>query len=264
MRPAAACAGKTEEPFVDQVTVEFSEGLAILTLDNPRQKNAISHHMALEIVAACEEVDGSDAGAMVLRGAGGYFCSGAQRAVLESVAEDPVEDERYAALTDIYESFMRVGRVKVPVFAAVRGGAVGAGLNLALAADVRIVASGARLSSGFSRLGLHPGGGHAHLLSTLANAETAVAMGVVGLELTGEEAVARGLAWMAVDDAAVEETAISLASRAAADPRLSRAMIQGFRRHKAQSWADAAQAERAPQMWSLTRLRVPADQEPPA
>jgi enoyl-CoA hydratase len=89
--------------------------------------------------------------------------------------------------------------------AAVRGAAVGAGVNLVMATDLRVIASDARLLSGFGRLRLHPGGGHFALLNRQGNREVAAAMGLFHEELDGEQAVAAGLAWMATDSADVRD-----------------------------------------------------------
>ena len=89
----------------------------------------------------------------------------AERGHLDEVGQDPAEDRRYTSLGGIYRAFTRVGQMQVPTIAAVRGAAVGAGINLMLATDLRIVADDARLISGFLRIGLHPGGGHFGLLA---------------------------------------------------------------------------------------------------
>ncbi len=107
----------------------------------------------------------------------------------------------------IYDSFYRLGQVKVPTIAAVRGSAVGAGMNMLLAADLRIVANNARLLAGFLKRGLHPGGGHFVILSRLISREAAAAMALFGEEIDGTKAVELGLAWESVDDAAVEDRA---------------------------------------------------------
>src|SRR5205814_284087 len=75
-------------------------------------------------------------GAAVIKGAGGTFCSGAERGHLDEVGRDPAEENRYAALGGIYRAFTRVGQLEMPTIAAVRGAAVGAGINLMLATDL--------------------------------------------------------------------------------------------------------------------------------
>jgi enoyl-CoA hydratase len=156
----------------------------------------------------------------------------------------------------IYDSFYRLGQVQAPTIAAVRGAAVGAGMNLLLAADLRIVARDVRLLCGFLRRGMHPGGGHFVLLSRLVGREAAAAMALFGEELAGEAAVRLGLAWETVDDAEVEDRALELAARVARDPELARLAATNFRKETGPphvSWEIATQFERPAQMWSMRR-----------
>jgi enoyl-CoA hydratase len=140
--------------------------------------------------------------------------------------------------------------------AAVRGAAVGAGLNLALATDLRIVSRTARLLPGFAQIGIHPGGGHFTLINRVAGREAAAALGLFGDEVDGERAVSLGLAWAAYDDAAVQDEAMAIAGRVARDPALARRMVASFRRETAPGglpWDVSVELERSPQMWSLRR-----------
>jgi enoyl-CoA hydratase len=239
------------------IDLDFRDGVAVVTLNDPARRNALDAQASTELVEACEAIDGNaDVGAAVLRGAGGYFCSGGDRDELASASADPLSDAGYAALSGIYEAFLRVGRLQVPVVAAVRGGAVGAGLNLVLACDVRIMADDAVLAAGFDRLGVHPGGGHFALLTRAGGLQTAVAVGVLGHALTGVQAVEHGLALACPPDSEVEEFALRLASRAGADPALSRAAIRSARLvggPPALPWAAAVEVERAAQLRTLAR-----------
>ena len=168
------------------IDLEISEGVAFITLNAPATRNALNNELADQFVAACDEADRDPSvGAAVIKGAGGTFCSGAERGSLDEVGRDPAEERRYAALDGIYRAFTRVGQLEVPTIAAVRGAAVGAGINLMLATDLRIVAEDARLISGFLRIGLHPGGGHFGLLAGRAGAEAAAAAGIFGEEISG-------------------------------------------------------------------------------
>ena len=142
---------------------------------------------------------------------------------------DPAAPETYAGLGDVYRSFARVGELEPPTIAAVRGGAVGAGVNLAFATDLRVVAREATIVSGFLPIGLHPGGGHGVLLGRTGQREAAAAMALFGERIDGERAAALGLAWSAVDDNEVEGMAHALAGRAAADPELARRTARSLR-----------------------------------
>src|SRR5687768_10297896 len=97
-----------------------------------------------------------------------------------------------------------------------------------LATDLRIVARDARLLCGFLKRGTHPGGGQFVILSRLIGRAAAAAMALFGEEINGSRAVELGLAWEWVDDAAVEDRAVELAQRVAADPELARAAVGNF------------------------------------
>jgi enoyl-CoA hydratase len=241
-----------------EISIERRDGgVAILSLNAPDRRNALTVAMAEELVEACQELDADgDVGAVVVRGEGGFFCAGGDRATLEAAGRDPADPEVFAGLGAVYRSFARVGELEAPTVAAVRGGAVGAGLNLMLATDVRVVARDAKIISGFIPIGLHPGGGHSALLGRTGSREAASAMALFGERIDGDRAADVGLAWAAVDDADVEATAVDLAGRAGADPELARRTAASLRTVLGPPplpWPAALELERASQMWSMRR-----------
>jgi enoyl-CoA hydratase len=239
-----------------EVQLETDGSVAVVTLDAAHRRNALTPAMAAELVQVFDEVDArADIGALVVRAVGRSFCAGGDIATLTAAGRDPAEASAYDDISTIYDSFFRLGQVSVPTVAAVRGSAVGAGMNLLLAADLRIVARDARLLCGFIKRGMHPGGGHFVLLSRLIGREAAAAMALFGEEIDGPRAVELGLAWQSVEDADVEVRALEFAHRVAADPELARATVQNFRRETtpAVSWDVAIQFERPAQMWSMRR-----------
>jgi len=240
-----------------EVLLDYDGPVAVVTLNAPDRRNALTPEMAGELVAAFDEVDGrSDVGALVVRAVGKSFCAGGDIKTLTDAGRDPAEATNYEGMSGIYDSFYRLGQVKVPTIAAVRGSAVGAGMNMLLAADLRIIARDARLICGFLKRGLHPGGGHFVILSRLIGREAAAAMALFGEEINGERARELGLAWESVDDEAVEKRALELAARVAADPELARTAVGNFRKevvNGAVSWEVATQFERPAQMWSMRR-----------
>jgi enoyl-CoA hydratase len=144
----------------------------------------------------------------------------------------------------------------VPTVAAIRGAAVGAGVNLALATDMRIVSDTAKLIPGFDKIGIHPGGGHITLLRRQGGRETAAALALFGESVSGQRAAEIGLAWASVPDDQVEDRAVQLASRPARDPELARRLSETYRIETVGptlSWSAAIEVERAAQMWSLRR-----------
>src|SRR4051812_18472080 len=213
--------------------------------------------MAHELMGVFDEVDGrADVGALVVKAVGRSFCAGGDIKTLTDAGRDPADASNYEGMSAIYDSFYRLGQLQVPTIAAVRGSAVGAGMNMLLAADLRIIAPDARLICGFLKRGLHPGGGHFVILSRLIGREAAAAMALFGEEINGDRAVELGMAWESVKDDQVEDRALELARRVAADPELARVAVQNFRKETGpphQTWETAMQFERPAQMWSMRR-----------
>jgi enoyl-CoA hydratase len=238
-----------------EIRSERDGAVAVVSLAAPDRRNALVPEMARELVAACEEIDATtEIGAAVIRADGASFCAGAHRDLLATCAADPTDERNYAALDQIYQAFTRVGQLQVPVIAAVRGHAVGAGVNLVLAADLRIVADTAQIAPGFAGIGVHPGGGHFTLMNRLAGREATAALSLFGEHISGADAARIGLAWAALPGDEVEPRCLELARRVARRPALARSMTRSFRLSAgppALSWQAALEAERASQLWSL-------------
>jgi enoyl-CoA hydratase len=232
--------------------VERRDRVALLTLDDPERRNALTGPLVAEIVAAVDELERDDGiGAFVVTGAGSAFCSGADVSHLATLSTtDGAAGRSEAALRDIYQGFLRVLDCALPTFAAVNGPAVGAGLNLALACDVRIAAPSARFDSRFALLGIHPGGGHTRLLVQAIGPQAAAAMVLGGERLDGERAVEVGLAWQCVEDPVAR--ALELAERSATMPKeLARRTKASLRETPALDHAAAVTLELERQVWSF-------------
>jgi enoyl-CoA hydratase len=242
---------------MEEVRLEIDEGVALLVLAAPDRRNALTGEMAQALVDACEQIDADETiGAVVVHGEGGYFCAGAHRDTLAGHGVDPATDKAFFGLDIVYRSFVRVGELAPPTIAAIEGGAVGAGVNLAYATDLRIVAADAKLLAGFVRIGLHPGGGHFALSGRLAGRETTMAASVFGEGLSGQRAAELGIAWEALPAEEVLGRAREIAVRTAKDPALARRVVRSARQElgpPAIPWPVALDAERGPQMWSLRR-----------
>jgi enoyl-CoA hydratase len=229
------------------ITTAVADGVALVTLNDPDRRNAISLAMNRELVAAVEELEQrDDVGALVVTGAGRAFCAGADLGELQASGDAD-------GLAQIYAGFLRLAHSRIPTIAAVNGPAVGAGLNMALACDLVVAARAARFEARFLDLGIHPGGGHTWRLRNLTDSQTVMAMVVFGEALDGEEAARRGLAWTCVADDVLVDHARRLAARAAGHPR------QLVRRTKAtitnlghvHSSEEAVEHELHPQVWSM-------------
>jgi enoyl-CoA hydratase len=228
------------------VQLELADGVAVLTLSAPERRNALTFEMVQDIVEALDELRGDpDARALVLTGAGRSFCAGADLSTLESSDQ--------ADLRRIYAAFLRVADFPLPTIAAVNGPAVGAGLNLALACDVRLACPNARFVTRFLDLGLHPGGGHTWMLQRAAGPQVAAAMVLLGHELGGERAAEVGLALACVPDGELMAEATQLARGAAVAPRALLERVKSVMRStSAMTDRDAAvDLELEAQAWSM-------------
>jgi enoyl-CoA hydratase len=243
---------KTASPT--RVRLDIRGGAAWIVLDGESSRNALDHDAIAELVTICDRVDvDASIGAVVITGAHGAFCSGAMRSVLAGLG-DARPDAAYERLGGLYRGFERVRRLTVPTIARVDGAAVGAGLNLALVTDLRLASDRARFISGFAPNGIHPGGGHFHLLDQAAGRQVAAALGAFSQTLDAAEAYAKGLVSRvhpvdALDDAVYEATA-----PLERDPDLARALKASLNLTTSHmdAWLAATEVERARQMWSLT------------
>jgi len=231
-----------------EVRYSVEDRVALITLDAPERRNAMNLALVDELVAAVGAAEGDEGvGAVVVTGAGTAFCAGA---ALDHLA-DPGADKD-AGLRRVYEGFLAVARCALPTVAAVNGPAVGAGMNLALACDVRIVSASARFEARFLDLGLHPGGGHTWMLDRIAGPQTAAAAVLFGEALDGRTAAECGLAWRCVPDDELLSAAHAFAARAASMPRelsvRTKATLRAVR--SVASHAEAVDHELAVQVWS--------------
>ncbi|OMC53681.1 enoyl-CoA hydratase [Mycobacterium sp. IS-836] len=198
----------------DLVLYRVDEHVAVITVNDPDRRNAFTAEMSALLRAAVERAEAdADVHAVVVTGAGKAFCAGADLSALGAAGGGAAE----SGLTRIYDGFMAVGNCTLPTIAAVNGPAVGAGLNLALAADVRIAGPAALFDARFQKLGLHPGGGATWMLQRAVGPQVARAALLFGMRFDAEAAVRHGLALSVADDAVA--AALELASGPAGAPR---------------------------------------------
>ena len=174
--------------------------------------------MVAEIVDTFDALEADESvGAVVITGEPPAFCSGADVAALGTLSGERTEGGR-RSITSIYDGFLRVLRSPLPTVAAVNGPAVGAGLNLALACDVRIAGESALFDSRFVHLPIHPGGGHTWMLDRLVGPQTAAAMTLFGHAVDGRRAAEIGLAWSCVPDPELLDAALEFCGGIAGAP----------------------------------------------
>lgn len=213
----------------DRVTVQITDGVADVQLTRPDKMNALDHEMFVGLIEAGERV-GADPSvrAVVLHGAGRCFCAGLDMSSFQRMAGDAQassEDDRPArgllgkSASSPANFAQRAAwvwnEVPVPVIAAVHGVAFGGGLQVALGADIRIVAPDARLSVMEIKWGLIPDMTGTQTLRRLVPLDVAKELTFTGREVSGTEAVSLGLATRVSDDphAAATELARDIASK---------------------------------------------------
>ncbi len=198
----------------DLVLFSIDNHVALITVNDPDRRNAVTAEISVLLRAAVDKAEADpDVHAVVVTGAGKAFCAGADLSALGAAGGGAAE----SGLLRIYDGFMAVGSCKLPTIAAVNGPAVGAGLNLALAADVRIAGPGALFDARFQKLGLHPGGGATWMLQRAVGPQVARAALLFGMRFDAESAVRHGLALSVADDPVA--AALELAAGPAAAPR---------------------------------------------
>ena len=236
-------------PGVGLLHVEVSDGVGLLRLDDPGRRNALSLPLVDEIVGALAELEAdASVGALVVTGAPPAFCAGADLSDLGAS-----RDSREAGLRRIYEGFLAVARSPLPAVAAVNGAAVGAGMNLALACDVRLAGRSARFDTRFLQLGLHPGGGHTWMLQRVVGPQAALAALLFGQVLDGQEAERVGLVWRCLPDDELVAAALAMARSCADGPHELARRIKATVRQQAavRDHDEAVDLELAQQLWSL-------------
>lgn len=220
-----------DEPFKQLRVERHGDGVVVLTLDLPGRRNMMSEPMAVSWQRAVAAVASDDeVRAVVVTGAGSAFCSGGDLSWINAEPDAPVSRLR-ARMATFHRTWLSIMDLEVPTIAAVNGAAIGAGLALALACDLRFVATEARLAAPFTRLGLHPGMATTWLLTQVAGPAVARDLLLTGRSINGEEAVRLGLASRALPARRVLHTATDAASMIArAAPvatRLAKAALAG-------------------------------------
>ena len=212
------------------VELEVAGHLALLRLNRPEKRNVLDLEASEALAAAVATAQADPAvKALVVAAEGKAFCAGGSLDELIRASDEP------ELLHQIYAGFLAVAHFPLPTLALVQGAAVGAGMNLALACDIRLVTERARFDTRFMQLGIHSGGGHSWLLQQYLNHEQAVAALLLGRTLNGAEAVEAGLALECVAPQALLERAQALTAGLADVPRpLLEASKDSLRRARAE------------------------------
>jgi enoyl-CoA hydratase/carnithine racemase len=199
-----------------RVALEVADGIATVRLERPDKLNALDPAMFEALVeTGTSLIDRDDIGAVVLTGAGRAFCAGLDFGSFAAMAGDGagrvvVPREPLGAARALGQQAVHVwSLVPAPVIAAVHGFAFGGGLQIALGADIRIVAPDTQLSVMEVQWGLVPDMCGTQLLPELVGRDVAKELSLTGRKVSGTDAVRLGLATRAADDPLAEAQALA-------------------------------------------------------
>lgn len=193
------------------------DGVALVTLDRPEARNALSFPLLAELAATLEALDG-DAGVrvVVLTGAGeAAFAAGAD--ITELAEQTPAR----LASDGHFQAWDRIAAVGLPVIAAVRGYALGGGCELAMSCDLIVAGDDARFGQPEIRIGVMPGAGGTQRLTRAIGQARAMELILTGRMMGADEALAAGLVAKVVPAAETVPAALDLASTIAGMPPLA-------------------------------------------
>lgn len=201
---------------------ETSGGVAVVTLNRPEVMNALTSALRRDLLDAIVRA-GHTARVLVLTGAGRAFCSGQDLA--EAAGLGATDMERL--LCDEYEPLLNaIYDCPIPTIAAVNGAAVGAGANLALAADVVIAAQSASFSQSFTRIGLIPDAGGTYWLPRQIGMPRAMGAALFADKIGASDAAAWGMIYEAVTDTDFASHWRARAAQLAAGPTFAYARVK--------------------------------------
>ena len=203
-----------------EVLFNVADGVATVTLNRPDRLNTIAIRTVGRLVEALEEAAASAARVVVLAGSGTHFCAGADQAEME-----PRSPQEWESIVRHYlDPIHAIVGMDKPVIAALHGDAVGGGLGLAMACDIRIAARGIRLGAPFTKIGLAGCDMSAGwFLPRLVGLGTAQELMFTGRLVDADEAIAMGLVHRVVDGAEHGAEVAKWASRMAKGPPIAHA-----------------------------------------
>lgn len=201
----------------EAVTVSRDADVATITLARPEKRNALNAEMAKQVRAAVE--DAADSRVTIITGTERAFCAGGDLEELQRWSEmggDQISSVLYESFQGMIRSIRASDSI---VIAALNGAAVGAGMDLALACDLRVAAAGVKLGQVWVTLGVIPGTGGAWLTQALAGPGPAAELLLTGDLITAEQALEAGLVNEVVEPTQLLDRARALAERILRHPR---------------------------------------------
>jgi enoyl-CoA hydratase/carnithine racemase len=208
------------------VVTERSGRTVVVTLNRPEVRNSLTKQVLRDLAATIESA-GADSAArcVVLTGAGGHFCAGAD--LRRTFAEEPDMMDHLGEYMDAFQSVIRaIVRCPKPTIAQMDGAAVGFGADMALACDLRVASTSAYLQEKFVNIGLMPDGGGTFWLPRLVGTARAMKAMLLSEKLEAKELDALGLLAGLVAPSELASATMALAQRIEAGPPLAFAALK--------------------------------------
>jgi 2-(1,2-epoxy-1,2-dihydrophenyl)acetyl-CoA isomerase len=194
--------------LTEHVSYELKDRIAFVTLTRPEARNALSNAIADGLVLAVKEIERDRrVRVVILGGEGPTFCAGGD---LKAFASGGFSADSAAA---VHDGLLGRHRSPAPVIAAIQGAAIGYGLGLACACDIRVAAEGTRFQAGFTGIGLSPDSTTSYFLPRLIGPSLAARMMLTNLPMAAEEAGAHGFVASVHPLAELPAAALDLAER---------------------------------------------------
>lgn len=196
---------------MSNVIVTNEDAVRFITLNRPEKRNALNDALIGELKDALRQADGDDIlRALVIRGAGSDFCSGADLSALQKIADSSTL-ENLADAESMMELFVLMRQIKIPVIAAVHGRALAGGCGLATACDLVVAADSARFGYPEVKIGFVPAMVMAILRRNLSE-KSSFELITQGFDLSAAEALERGLINQVFADEGFEQSVKEYAS----------------------------------------------------
>lgn len=225
------------ETGTEQCLVSEQDGIAVITLNRPQARNALTLEMLEGLAAALETCENSSSvKCVVITGAGRAFCAGGDVKAMAAAGDDetdgPTLDERiHRQRLSQRNTAGRIYTMPKPVIAMIPGPAAGAGLSLALAADLRYMAEGAFITSAFARVGFSGDYGGTYFLSQLVGQAKAREIYFLSERVPAADCARLGIVNQVLPAEELEAGTMAVARRLAAGPPVAyRYMKENFNR----------------------------------
>lgn len=205
-----------------RILLDLHDNVAVMTLNHPEALNPFGLKLRQDMAEALDQIEAGPARCLLITGAGRGFCSGANLNDADRLPRDRAAEGRGEVQTDLQSwynpTFMRLRNLTIPTVTAINGVAAGAGMSLAISADIRIAARSATFIQAFARIGLVPDCGATYILPRLIGMARAMELSLLAETLSAERALEWGMINRLSEDAALMTDAMAMARRLADGP----------------------------------------------